>query len=259
MAVWQRVGSRAPVGSCGGCYSKEREGASILQRSACNAVWLSVFLSNDLKGRAVRANIGVIGFGIVGKSVCHVFRDVAVVRWYDPRLPKSGRFEEVVGRSRYVLLCLPSPTNFTTQEIDLTALNATVERASKLDEEDRVFVIKSTVVPLTTRSYSEKYPGMRFAMVPEFLRESCHLQDAEKPDRVVIGADREDVRVELRALYRRCFPNTPMFELSTCEAELLKYMSNCLLATEVTVANVFWEYAQANRRRLQQDQVRFGR
>jgi UDPglucose 6-dehydrogenase len=81
----------------------------------------------------------------------------------------------------------------------------------------------------------------RFGVVfnPEFLREGSALADAQKPARIVIGADTEKAATQLRTMYEECIG--PQFQayvsMSLESAELCKYVSNAFLATKISFAN----------------------
>jgi UDPglucose 6-dehydrogenase len=108
----------------------------------------------------------------------------------------------------------------------------------------KVVVIKSTVIPGTTRRYEEKYPGVPFAFNPEFLTESNYLQDFIKADRIVIGAENNWIGQKIIGLYRTCFPATHILRMSSTAAEIVKYQCNVLLAAKVGISNVFYDICQ---------------
>ncbi|MFW5923378.1 MAG: hypothetical protein ACOCSQ_03230, partial [Planctomycetota bacterium] len=188
--------------------------------------------------------VGVIGYGIVGKAVRHVFSPFSdEIMIYD-KYKESAELAEVVDGSDFLFLCVPTPFDFDRGCIDLSVMDEVVGQVAEEEPRDSVCVIKSTVVPGTTGRYHEEYPDLNMAMVPEFLREQTYLQDAENPDRVILGACEEASAAALRDLYRMRFPYTPIFTVSPSEAELIKYMSNCYLAMKVMFGNLFHEYVE---------------
>jgi UDPglucose 6-dehydrogenase len=73
---------------------------------------------------------------------------------------------------------------------------------------------------------------------PEFLREGSAVLDFTHPDRVVIGADRQQARFELKEVYRALFLNeAPFVETGLETAEMIKYASNAFLAVKITFIN----------------------
>ncbi len=69
---------------------------------------------------------------------------------------------------------------------DLSAVEAVVRLIESISPGASV-VLKSTVPPGTTERLSAEHPSLRFAMVPEFLREGTALADMRQPSRIVIG------------------------------------------------------------------------
>ncbi len=120
----------------------------------------------------------------------------------------------------------------------------------------RLFIVKSTVTPGTTRTIVKPLleessgkmvgDGLGLCMNPEFLREGTAIQDAFHPDKLVIGcADAESGR-RLKRLYRTLYgKDLPPTIVTTPEtAEMIKYASNAFLATKVSYINTIANIAQ---------------
>jgi len=75
----------------------------------------------------------------------------------------------------------------------------------------------------------------RLGMNPEFLREGRALEDALRPDRIVLGADGPETARILRGLYRST--KCPVFSTDVKTAEAVKYATNAFLATKVAFAD----------------------
>ena len=193
----------------------------------------------------MKARIGIIGYGIVGKGVGHVFSAFAETLTIYDKYQDRATLQETVADSEIIFIAVPTPCDFEAMSIDLTIMDEVVEQIASLDTAGKTFIIKSTVIPGTTQRYEQKYPHLRLSMVPEFLREDTFLQDAENAERIVIGANKPEVRDHLVELYKYRFPRTPRFCTSSTEAEMVKYMSNCYLAVKVIFANIFKDMADA--------------
>jgi len=73
---------------------------------------------------------------------------------------------------------------------------------------------------------------------PEFLREGSALEDFLRPDRVVIGADSDEVFAIMKELYSPLYLiETPMVFTNLETAELIKYTANAFLATKISFIN----------------------
>ncbi|WP_226505798.1 MULTISPECIES: UDP-glucose/GDP-mannose dehydrogenase family protein [Pseudomonas] len=80
---------------------------------------------------------------------------------------------------------------------------------------------------------------------PEFLKEGSAVNDCRRPDRIVIGCEREEVREVMRELYAPFNRNHDriMF-MDLRSAELTKYAANCMLATKISFINQIAELAE---------------
>ncbi len=73
---------------------------------------------------------------------------------------------------------------------------------------------------------------------PEFLREGSAIETFMRPDRVVIGAESPRAQKILKKIHDPLFLiETPMVVTSLEAAELIKYASNCFLATKISFIN----------------------
>ena len=70
---------------------------------------------------------------------------------------------------------------------------------------------------------------------PEFLREGSAIHDFLEPDRVVIGDASERARTLLETLYQPL--NAPILFTDIQTAEMIKYASNAMLATQISFIN----------------------
>lgn len=200
------------------------------------------------------ADIGIVGYGIVGMAVAEGFRLRGnknydhTVRFYD-KYKDSDSLEDVAHNSEYIFVCLPTPFKGNDPQhwsIDLSIMDANIDSlAQHVEGTDKIITIKSTVVPGTTRAYSEQYLGCNFAFNPEFLREATYIEDFIKADHHVIGADVHQVGRRLMHLYKEQFPHVPVHATDTMTAEAVKYFKNMWLSINVMYANEWKKYADA--------------
>lgn len=140
-------------------------------------------------------------------------------------------------------------TPFDGRQIDLSqvkAVSALIGGSLKEKAGYHVVIVKSTVVPGTTdevvlpllEEASGKKAGLDFGvgMNPEFLTEGQAVADFMNPDRIVLGANDERTMSLLERLYDS-FPGTLKMNTNTKTAEMIKYASNAMLATQVSFAN----------------------
>lgn len=105
-----------------------------------------------------------------------------------------------------------------------------------------IVATKSTVPVGTGKRVSkilQKYSPHRATVVsnPEFLREGTAVRDFFKPDRIVVGTatDNDEVRAIMEELYAKL--TCPRFYTDLQTAELSKYASNAMLATQISFIN----------------------
>lgn len=195
------------------------------------------------------ADIGIVGWGVVGQSVGKGFekKKENKVYWYDKNKKGPHSFDDVVKKSEFIFLCLPTPMFSDESGIDLSIMDGVVDEiAPKIKGKDKILVIKSTVVPGTTAGYKKKYPETNFAMNPEFLTEVNAMNDFLNPDRTVIGALSQPVSEKMTQLYQDFYgPDANIYATDTTTAEMVKYMSNALLATKVIFANEMYDLCES--------------
>jgi UDPglucose 6-dehydrogenase len=192
------------------------------------------------------AKIGIIGYGFVGKAVEYGFKPNNEIFIYDISLPSTS-LDEVVGQSDFIFICVPTPMTKDYTKTDLSIVEEvfknTVERVRKFHREP-IMVLKSTIVPGTTRGLAQENSWTKTLFNPEFLTEDNYLKDFVNADRIVIGGDCDETRLQLVELYRVSFPETPIFQTDPTSAEMVKYMANTYLATKVIFANEMWELCE---------------
>jgi len=189
-------------------------------------------------------SIGIIGYGIVGQAVEYGFSNYEA-HVYDKYKP-SESIKSVVTQSEFIFICLPTPIKSDESGIDLSIIDENISEIVKYTNgTDKIIVIKSTVVPGTTESFSKKYPKSLFCFNPEFLREASFMQDFVNTDRIVIGANSDSVFRRLSSLYQSIMPLVPIYDTDPTSAEMVKYMANCFLATKVIFANEMYDICQS--------------
>jgi UDPglucose 6-dehydrogenase len=78
---------------------------------------------------------------------------------------------------------------------------------------------------------------------PEFLREGHAVSDFLNPERVVVGADSEEVAFRVAALHLRL--SAPLLVTDPASAELIKYASNAFLALKISYVNAIAAVAES--------------
>lgn len=125
-------------------------------------------------------------------------------------------------------------------------ISAVLEVARSIGEnlnDYKIVVTKSTVPVGTTERVRDEIKSISdidfdVASNPEFLKEGAAVEDFLKPDRVVIGVDRESVGNTLKDLYSPFMRSGDRsIVVSIRSSEMSKYASNAMLATRISFMN----------------------
>lgn len=191
------------------------------------------------------SNVGIIGYGYVGRGTAYALGHVTNVAFHDPAVPGSLDFATLVAKSDALFVCVPTPMGISGAA-DLSIVFEVMAQLSEMAAHTPI-VLKSTVPLGTSAEIVRQWPSLPLLFNPEFLRERYSIEDSISPSRSVLGwtssIDSAD-RAGIRDLYTRAFPNTPLIELDVTQAELLKYASNALFGVKVSFANEMDELAR---------------
>lgn len=131
---------------------------------------------------------------------------------------------------------------------DLSAVFTVAKQIGETIDTYKIIVSKSTVPVGTCDKIKEiiqselnkRQVHIDFDIVsnPEFLKEGDAVSDFMKPDRVVIGAEKEEVFTKMKELYNPFFRTRDRFiTMDIRSAEMTKYAANALLATKISFIN----------------------
>lgn len=171
------------------------------------------------------------------------------------RLRFTTKLEDAVLNCKLIFLCLPTPPNEDGSADLQHVLKCAEDIANILIEQkisdDKIIINKSTV-PVGTAGkvkdiFDKKIPGNKIEVVsnPEFLREGFAVEDALKPERVVIGTSSKQVEEIMRDLYEPFVRSgNPILVMDIKSAEVTKYAANSFLATKISFMNDLSEYCE---------------
>lgn len=218
--------------------------------------------------------IAIIGHGYVGLVTAAIFADLGNTVWcvgrtkekikrlnqgkvpfFEPGLAElvarnlgAGRlkftlsYAQAIPPSEVVFICVGTPPK-GSGEADLSQVFTASVAIGKNLTGYTVVATKSTVPVGTNEKIEElitanikKKAKFDIASCPEFLREGTAITDTLHPDRVILGTDSKKAREILLELHKPIGGERVL--LRTKEAELIKYVSNALLATKVSFANM---------------------
>lgn len=220
-------------------------------------------------------SIAVIGQGFVGGSLTTVFAERSeTVFVYDKagKLASGGingftrditrdvvyptsiadfvqECEGTKGFSGVFFVCVPTPM-YEDGSPDVSIVEDVLELVCSspytADSPQRIAVIKSTVPPGSTERWNKMFNdrGLHVVFNPEFLTEANAVNDMREQNRIVLGGPRPYINT-VRNVFQRAFPKVPIIKTSSTTAEMVKYVTNCLLSVKVSFANEVAQICEA--------------
>lgn len=186
--------------------------------------------------------IGIIGRGFVGSAVEFGFSSQtgcnAEIKVYDKNIKLSqDGLSDTVNSSDFIFLSVPTPSN-SDGSINLEIIESALEEISNVNKRsDNIILIRSTIVPGTTRAFQQKFKNLNFVFNPEFLTERSAKFDFINQSRFILGGNNK-LTSKVASLYKWRFGNSiPVIQTNFETAELIKYMNNCFFAAKVSFLN----------------------
>ncbi len=205
------------------------------------------------------------------QGICPIFEPgldrLLVQNIQEERLFFTTNLAETVENSQIIFLCLPTPPN-EDGSADLHHVLEVAEQIGTIIRDknikDKKIIVNKSTVPVGTaqkvRDILIKYiPESLFEVVsnPEFLREGLAVEDAMKPERVVVGTRSkwaEEIMIELYKPFVRT--GNPIIIMDEKSAEVTKYAANAFLATKISFMNDLSAYCEKVGADI--DKIRFG-
>ena len=184
----------------------------------------------------------------------------------EERLRFTTKLSEGLKSAEVCFICVDTPSN-AKGEADLSSVFQVAKDIGRYLDHYIVVVTKSTVPVGTTyqveRLIQEELKkrntnsiAFDIASNPEFLKEGNAVQDFLKPDRVVVGVDKEEVGKILHRIYQPFMRKQDRFlQMDISSSELAKYAANAMLATRISFMNSLAQLAEkvgANIRKIQE-------
>jgi len=180
--------------------------------------------------------VGIIGNGFVGESQAYAFSPISDVKIFDVNSTKSTHTLDEVLNQDFIFICLPTPMKEDGSQ-DISYIENFFSNIGLYNTE-AIFILKSTVLPGTTKQLKEKY-NFNIIFCPEFLTEKTAKLDMLTQSRIVIGGDTQHTKKVLE-LFKARFGQKHYILTDTTTAEFIKYMANTFLAVKVSVVNEFY-------------------
>lgn len=190
--------------------------------------------------------IGVVGLGYVGTAVQKGFENNNKVITFDIAKPcTEDSISSLIKKTQIVFIAVPTPMN-SDGTCNTEIVDRVLKTISETDTPHRpICVLKSTVTPGVTDMFATKYPNITVCFNPEFLTEKNYINDFISQVNIIIGHTSEFKYIKPVAdLYYHRFPKSQVWSVTAKEAEMIKYISNTMLATKVAYLNEIYQICE---------------
>tara|TARA_A100001201_G_C4088571_1_gene201329 strand:+ start:1012 stop:1893 length:882 start_codon:yes stop_codon:yes gene_type:complete len=202
-------------------------------------------MDKKLYGKIMKS-IGIVGQGFVGTAVNEGLAKHFNIETYDIAKNSTCKsLEELSSKSDVVFVCLPTPMN-KDGSCYLGIVESVLEELNVLQHHDgigyatKTVVVKSTIPPGTTKKWNEQFNALDIVFNPEFLTEANSIEDFKNQNRIIVGGKRP-ATTKVARIFRKVFPKVPIIKTGSTYAEMVKYVTNCFLATKVSFANEMYQ------------------
>jgi len=205
-----------------------------------------------------KMKVAIIGSGVVGSATGRSIAGFCEVTFNDinHEVLKQLHFDGmivgdntplVVEQSDIVFICVNTPT-FKDGEQDVSQIYSVLPEIARGIENSnglKTIILRSTVIPtaipeillslksiIPTKEYQKDW---NFFYNPEFLVAENALETMRYPDRIVVGAEEESNWYHIDELYS--YFDCEILKTGLMEAGMIKYGSNCFLATKISYFN----------------------
>ena len=185
-------------------------------------------------------NAVLIGKGMVGQATMHTF---GIKDYFDLK-GSTLTLKDIAKNKRYVFIATPTPTKEGEQQ-GIEEMEALINQILDYGGGQKVFIIRSTVLPGTCKRLIQNCHTNAIIHNPEFLTEATWKEDSEHPDIIVIGGEQANYIEDVEAIYKARFRGSvDIFKTDTMTSETVKYAINTLYTTKVVFANQLYDWCQ---------------
>ncbi len=187
--------------------------------------------------------IGIVGIGFVGGSMLKSFEEKGISCFTYDKFKNIGSLENVLDTD-LLFLCLPTlfdeeKNNYNKDEIRITLQN--------IKNYKGLVILKSTIEPETTDTFSKEFPYLKICHNPEFLTARTAFEDFHNQKHIVIGKGKNCDSVEILInFYKQYYPEAEISVCKSIESESMKIFCNSFYASKVMIFNEFYLLCQKN-------------
>jgi nucleotide sugar dehydrogenase len=191
--------------------------------------------------------VSIVGMGFVGNALFESFekRNIKIIA-YDKYKKLNNNILYDCTKAPIIFLCLPTPYCSKQNKYDMDAIHSVLNELNIL-QYTGLIVIKSTVEPTTTQTFSERYKSLSLIHNPEFLSVKTAIQDVDEQNHIIIGttSNTNNQHVKLITYFFNIY--YPKAYISVCtsnESESAKIFCNCFYSVKIQFFNELYTLCQ---------------
>lgn len=202
--------------------------------------------------------INIIGYGYVGGSMGFLCKKRGIKfsiidtqtkvnlgeENYFNNIENAIKESEKLNEINFYFICVPTPSKRESYACDTSIVESVFDKLSKNCTKKTIIIIKSTVVPGTTRKLYNKNANNNIFLFfcPEFLTERNAENDTLNEDKIIIGSPCIQKNVYIFYMMSKLYDIRENIRFCMYEyAEMMKYTINCYLAQKVAFFNDIYE------------------
>lgn len=175
--------------------------------------------------------IGIIGYGHVGTAMKEIFLDAIV---FD-KFKKIGSLDEI-NTCDVAFICVPSPQK-EDGSCDVSIVEDVIKNCTC-----KLLILRSTVKVGFTKNMVDKYHKL-IVFQPEYYGETVAHPFAKLSDRTWLsfGGTKEAIDLAIKTYQTVINSNVDIYQATSDEVEMAKYMENSYLAMKVVFCNEIYD------------------
>jgi len=197
-----------------------------------------------------KVTVGIVGGGFVGAALAQVFMHYTDTRVFDLNRTRSTHSLSEVVQQDVIFVCLPTPMR-ADGRVDDSIVEDALAQIEANTHSWKPVILKSTLPPESLVHLAEKYQELIYLVFsPEFLTERTAEYDLQQSTRFIFGAPPRCegatlARDFIDLLFHQRFPKVQREWTTYATASLVKYFTNVLFASKISLMNEFHALAGA--------------
>ena len=185
--------------------------------------------------------VGIIGVGFVGSAIKeslekHLFilnKTLFIYDKYKNDETYVKNIDEIINTD-ILFICLPTPYDEKKEEYDIDSIDLTLFILNNLNYKG-ICLLKSTILPNTTKKLADKYSFLKLIHNPEFLSANTAFEDFHTQKHVVLGLTdniKHDDTNKIKTFYETFYTDNISVITST-ESEIMKLSANSFYSMKI--------------------------